>query len=36
VQVLAEPGSVDVQGAFSLWRSFMETVLTSADTMGPE
>ncbi len=36
VQVLAESGSVDVQGAFSLWRSFMETVLSSVGTTDPE
>ncbi len=36
VQVLAEPGSVDVQGAFALWRSFMETVLASPRATGSE
>jgi AcrR family transcriptional regulator len=36
VQVLAESGSVDVHGAFALWRSFMETVLASVDTTGPK
>jgi AcrR family transcriptional regulator len=30
VQVLAEPGSVDVHAAFATWRIFMETVITSA------
>jgi AcrR family transcriptional regulator len=30
VQVLAEPGSVDVHAAFATWRTFMETVLASA------
>jgi AcrR family transcriptional regulator len=31
VQVLAEPGSVDVRSAFATWRAFMETVLASVD-----
>jgi AcrR family transcriptional regulator len=30
VQVLAEPGSVDVHSAFATWRMFMEMVLASA------
>lgn len=29
VQVLAEPGSVDVHAAFTVWRAFMESVLAS-------
>jgi hypothetical protein len=29
VQVLAEPGSVDVHAAFATWRIFMESVLAS-------
>ena len=29
VQVLAEPGSVDVRAAFAVWRTFMETVIAS-------
>jgi hypothetical protein len=30
VQVLAEPGSVDVQSILAMWRSFMETTLALA------
>jgi AcrR family transcriptional regulator len=38
VQVLAEPGSVDVRSVLDTWRSFMETVLasTSGGAAGPE
>ena len=34
VQVLAQPGSVDVRGAFATWRAFMESVLASAAAEG--
>ena len=34
VQVLAEPGSVDVHSAFAIWRTFMESVLVSAVARG--
>jgi hypothetical protein len=30
VQVLAEPGSVDVRAAFATWRAFMEGELAAA------
>jgi AcrR family transcriptional regulator len=30
VQLLAEPSSIDVQGALAIWRSFLETALASA------
>ena len=38
VQLLAEPGSVDVRSVLDTWRSFMETVLasTSGGVAGPE
>jgi AcrR family transcriptional regulator len=36
VQLLAEPGSVDLGGAFAAWRAFMETVLASVDVAAGE
>ncbi len=38
VQLLAEPGSVDVRSVLDIWRSFVETVLasTSGGAAGPE
>lgn len=36
VQVLAEPGSIDVRSILDTWRSFMETALASAATAIPE
>lgn len=35
VQVLAEPGSIDLPSTFALWRSFMETTLASLDATDP-
>jgi hypothetical protein len=36
VQLLAEPGCVDIPSTLALWRSFVENVLASASALVPD